>query len=178
MINFPEIWCFGILIESRNFPGNWCFGRSTQPRLLAEQFASQCLIWGYPNFRTPIIWLSGYFRVNPKFIIDNHQFAALHVLAVLLSVHSCTCRVIKSACAQIGDIYTAAVEDKPPMDCNCSYVLILIILFFYNIILFFGMYSVWFFFGFLIIYIIIIFFFGIFFEKNYFNIFIFFENLE
>ena len=25
---------------------------------------------------------------------------------------------IISACAQIGDIYTAFVEDKPPMDCD------------------------------------------------------------
>jgi hypothetical protein len=85
---------------------------------LAKQVASQCLIWGYPNFKTPTIWLSGYFRINLKFIVDDHQFTALYVLAVLLSVHSCICRVIILACTQIGDMYTSIVENKPPMDCD------------------------------------------------------------
>jgi hypothetical protein len=85
---------------------------------LTKQFASQGLIWKYPNFRTPVIWLSDYFRVNPKFIVDNYQFAALYLLAVLLSVHSCFCHVIISVCAQIGDIYTAIVENKSPVDCD------------------------------------------------------------
>jgi hypothetical protein len=87
----------------------------------------------------------------------------------IIICHSCICRVVISACAQIGDMYTAAVEDKPPMDCNFSYVLI--ILFFYNIILFFGMYYVCFF-GFYIIYIIIIFL-DMFFGKIYSKICVF-----
>ena len=73
---------------------------------------------GYPNFRTPAIWLSGYFRVNPKFIVDDYQFAILHVLAVSSSVYLCTYHIIISACAQIGHMYTAAVKDKAPMDCD------------------------------------------------------------
>jgi len=85
---------------------------------LAEQLASQCLIWGYPNFRKVVIWLSGYFRVNPKFIVDDYLFAALHALAVSLFVHLYSYRLIISACVQIGDMYTAIIENKSPMDCD------------------------------------------------------------
>ena len=113
MANFPENWYFGILTEPRNFPeigaSGGAFGRTL--RIAITNL-------GYPNFRTPAIWLSGYFRVNPKFIVDDYQFAILHVLAVSSSVYLCTYRIIISACAQIGHMYTAAVKDKAPMDCD------------------------------------------------------------
>ena len=110
MANFPENWCFGILPEPRNFPENWCFGTSTQPRPLAESSQhvhrlatctlqllktslrwiaidkkSKWIIWGYPDFRTQGIWFFGHSRLNPNFIIDNHYFAALNILSVVLS---------------------------------------------------------------------------------------------
>ena len=113
MANFPENWCFGILPEPRNFPENWCFGTSTQPRPLAESSQhvhrlatytqqllktslrwiaidkkSKWIIWGYPDFRTQVIWFSGHSRLNPNFIIDAHYFAALNILSVAHPVWS------------------------------------------------------------------------------------------